>query len=89
MAVIEIETEVRAPREERCFDLFRSFVSDHYFEPKGQATRMRQVVVFRSPLGLLGRIVDAVYLSRYLRALQLERQQFVKAAAEAGDAGPA
>jgi ligand-binding SRPBCC domain-containing protein len=60
---------------------FRSFVHDHYFEPRGAGTLMRDVVAFRSPLGPLGRIADG-FLSRYLYALLLERQRVVKAAAE-------
>jgi hypothetical protein len=50
---------------------------------------MRDVLEFRSPLGPLGRIADALFLSRYLRALLLQRQQVVKAAAEGSVAGSA
>ncbi len=61
---------------------FRSFAHDHFFEPRESGTLMRDVLDFQSPLGPLGRIVDALFLSRYLRALLLQRQQIVKAAAE-------
>lgn len=66
---------------------FKSFVHDHYFESRGAGTIMRDKVTFRSPLGPLGRIMDAAYLSRYLRALLLERQRVVKAAAESSVGG--
>ena len=43
---------------------------------------MRDIVVFESPLGLLGRIVDALILSAYLEKLIEHRNQMIKAAAE-------
>ena len=62
---------------------FRSFVHDHYFEERpGGRTRVRDVVVFRSPLGPLGAVVDRLVLRRYLARLLAERQQAIRAAAE-------
>jgi ligand-binding SRPBCC domain-containing protein len=62
---------------------FRSFVHDHYFEEKDRGrTRMRDVLVFRSPLGPLGAIMDRLVLGRYLTRLLAERQRAVRAAAE-------
>ena len=43
---------------------------------------MRDVIVFESPLGPLGRLVDALVLSRYLRKLIEERNRAIKLAAE-------
>ena len=68
---------------------FRSFAHDHFFEPTESGTLMRDVLEFHSPLGPLGRIADALFLSRYLRALLLQRQQVVKVAAEGSVAGSA
>ena|SRR6187200_1224962 len=67
---------------------FRAFVHDHFFEerPDGK-TRMRDVVVFRSPLGPLGAIADRLILTAYLERLLRGRQESIRAEAEMSDAG--
>ena len=62
---------------------FRSFAHDHLFEehPNGH-TIMRDVLEFRSPLGLLGAGVDALFMKAYLARLISARQRAIKAAAE-------
>jgi ligand-binding SRPBCC domain-containing protein len=62
---------------------FKRFEHDHFFEYASAGTIMRDVVVFESPLGLLGRLVDALILGRYLRKLLGERNRVIKQAAEA------
>jgi ligand-binding SRPBCC domain-containing protein len=64
---------------------FKRFEHDHYFAPRDGGTLMRDVIVFESPLGLLGRMVDALVIERYLRRLIEERNRVVKAAAEGRD----
>ena len=62
---------------------FKRFEHDHFFEEaRTGATTMRDVVVFESPLGPIGRIVDALILSSYLERLIAQRNQVIKAAAE-------
>jgi ligand-binding SRPBCC domain-containing protein len=61
---------------------FRSFVHDHYFAPCDEGTRMTDVLVFRSPLGVLGAIVDRLIMTRYLTRLLTKRNAIVKAALE-------
>lgn len=61
---------------------FRRFDHDHFFEAKGDATEMRDVFDFESPLGLLGRIADALVLTRYLRGFLERRNEVIKRAAE-------
>ena len=64
---------------------FSSFEHDHFFEPvAGGFTRMRDVLVFQSPLGPLGWLVDRLFLTRYLRRLLESRNAAIRAAAEAG-----
>ena len=63
---------------------FRSFVHDHYFEPASEGTVMKDVLTFRSPLGLLGRIVDEVLMTAYLRRLLTKRNDALKSAVESG-----
>lgn len=73
---------------------FHSFAHDHRFEAReGGVTVMIDEVEFRSPLGPLGRLVDAVFMTGYLRRLLEGRARVIKEAAEtaaaAGQAEPA
>jgi ligand-binding SRPBCC domain-containing protein len=61
---------------------FRRFDHDHYFEPSPEGTRMRDVFDYESPLGILGRAADALFLERYLRSFLAERNRVVKEVAE-------
>lgn len=69
-------------RDEMVSGRFASFVHDHYFARSGDGTRMRDVVEFRSPLGPLGAIVDALVLKPYLERLIQERNLTIRAEAE-------
>ena len=64
---------------------FKRFEHDHFFEQSARITAMRDVVTFESPLGLLGRFVDAMVLSKYLEKLIRHRGQVIKLAAERPD----
>ena len=61
---------------------FRRFDHDHFFAARGEATEMRDVFDFESPLGPLGRLVDALVLERYLRRLLETRNDEIKRVAE-------
>jgi ligand-binding SRPBCC domain-containing protein len=61
---------------------FRSFVHDHYFAPYAEGTLMTDVLAFRSPLGVLGAIVDRVIMTAYLTRMLTKRNETVKAVLE-------
>jgi len=61
---------------------FRRFVHDHYFEENRGATRMRDVVEFASPFGVVGRLIDALVLRPYLRRLITARNGLIRREAE-------
>jgi ligand-binding SRPBCC domain-containing protein len=61
---------------------FHSFVHDHYFERCDEGTRMTDVLAFRSPLGVLGAIVDRFVMTGYMTRLLTKRNEVVKAALE-------
>jgi ligand-binding SRPBCC domain-containing protein len=61
---------------------FRSFVHDHYFEPCEDGTRMTDVLAFRSPLGVLGAIVDRLVMTAYMTRLLTKRNELLKAVLE-------
>jgi ligand-binding SRPBCC domain-containing protein len=61
---------------------FRSFAHDHRFEARDGGTVMTDEVVFRSPLGPLGWLVDHLFMAGYLRRLLKGRSQAIKREAE-------
>jgi ligand-binding SRPBCC domain-containing protein len=61
---------------------FADFVHDHSFELRDGCTVMQDEVRFRSPLGLLGGLVDRFVLEPHLRRLLRRRNQALKLAAE-------
>jgi ligand-binding SRPBCC domain-containing protein len=64
---------------------FRRMEHHHSFEPSGNGTIMRDVFRFESPLGILGRIADSLFLSRYMKAFLLERNRILKRVAESAE----
>lgn len=61
---------------------FRSFVHDHHFVEAEGRTTMIDVVEFQSPLGVLGRIVDRLFLTSYLSRLLRGRARAIQRAVE-------
>jgi len=74
-------------RDEMIAGRFALFVHDHHFEPIPTGTLMIDVLEFRSPLGMLGRAVDRLVLTRYLTTLLRCRNEALQRAAEAPDEG--
>jgi ligand-binding SRPBCC domain-containing protein len=61
---------------------FRRFDHDHFFSQQGDITVMRDVFDYDSPLGVVGRIADRLFLERYMKQLLVSRNAVIKAAAE-------
>ena len=61
---------------------FKAFAHDHHFEERGGGTVMTDEVVFRSPFGPLGWLVDCVFLARYMRRLLEGRCRAIQREAE-------
>ncbi|MDO7886280.1 SRPBCC family protein [Hymenobacter cheonanensis] len=72
-------------RDEMQQGAFKSMWHGHYFEQEGPTVLMRDVFVFTSPLGWLGRLVDALVLKRYMRQFLVQRGLVVKQYAESDD----
>ncbi len=62
--------------------IFHRFDHDHFFTQNGNITVMRDVFDFQSPLRILGRMTDQLFLIRYLRPLLKARNSMIKAVAE-------
>ena len=64
---------------------FKSFVHHHYFEFYNGGTLMKDVVVFESPYGLAGRLVDIIFMKSYLQKLLDKRNRIIREYAITGD----
>jgi len=64
---------------------FRRFDHDHYFEQTGEQTLMKDAFDYDSPFGILGKIVDALFLEKYMREMLTERNRLIKKIAESDD----
>ena len=63
----------------------------HEFVVDGQSVVMRDTLTWRSPLGVLGVVADALFVKRHMRAFMVEKQSQLKQYAEGitdGSAGP-
>ncbi len=61
---------------------FKSFRHEHYFSVEGKGTLMRDVFVFESPFGIVGRLFNWLILKRYMTRFLLERNRVIKETAE-------
>jgi len=61
---------------------FKSFSHEHVFERTSGGTVMRDVFDYRSPLGLLGRLADWLFLERHMKKLLAARNAIIKQVAE-------
>jgi ligand-binding SRPBCC domain-containing protein len=64
---------------------FSSMIHDHKFEEHLEGTLMRDRFEFRSPLGILGKIADWLFLTSYMRRFIIRRNAVLKQLAESGD----
>ena len=62
--------------------VFRRMEHHHYFQPSSDGTIMRDIFRYEAPLGIVGRIVERLFLDRYLRSFLIERNHVIKSAAE-------
>jgi len=69
-------------RDEMTAGAFRELAHDHWFEARDGGTQMVDEVRFRSPYGLIGRLVDWAFMERYLRRLIEGRNRVIKLEAE-------
>ena len=68
---------------------FRAFEHDHRFSEVPDGTIMRDVIAFRAPFGLLGRIAEVAFLRHHLARVLGKRAEAIKARAEHGDSNTA
>jgi ligand-binding SRPBCC domain-containing protein len=61
---------------------FKSFRHEHHFSSADRGTLMKDVFVFESPFGLLGRFFNWLVLKKYMHDLLAERNRVIKKTAE-------
>lgn len=64
---------------------FQRMEHHHHSAPSSRGTILRDVFEFQSPLGIIGRMVDALVLTNYLEAFLTERNRVIKATAESDE----
>lgn len=78
-------TEMDPPRrfvDEGVRGALRELRHVHEFVAEGGVTVMRDTITWRSPLGILGRAADALFVTRHMRWFVTEKQRRLKALAE-------
>jgi len=61
---------------------FKRFDHDHFFSEESGVTKMEDVFDYQSPMGILGKIADYLFLERYMRNLLVKRNLMIKQVAE-------
>lgn len=61
---------------------FKSFKHEHHFSTEEGKTKMTDIFVYESPLGLLGKAADALFLNKYITKLLTKRNKTIKEFAE-------
>ena len=61
---------------------FKSMRHEHYFIENEGFTTMKDVFMFESPLGILGKIFNELILEKYMKRFLMERNQLIKEIAE-------
>jgi ligand-binding SRPBCC domain-containing protein len=64
---------------------FKGFRHEHLFFAVNNQTVMKDIFAFESPYGRLGRLVNFLFLGRYMQKLLKERNRVIKEAAETAD----
>ncbi|MEN4761063.1 SRPBCC family protein [Chryseobacterium sp. C39-AII1] len=61
---------------------FKSMKHQHIFKQEGKNTIMTDIFEFQSPLGIIGKIFNKLFLENYMKDFLLERNELIKTTAE-------
>ena len=78
-------TDVESPSffaDEMVKGAFKRFRHEHHFSEKDDTTTLIDIFEYTSPLGLVGRLFDALILKNYMRDLLIRRNEVLKEYAE-------
>ncbi|KAB1069160.1 SRPBCC family protein [Tamlana haliotis] len=71
---------------EMVLGVFKSYRHEHIFEEKGDITIMTDRFIFECPYGILGKLVDWLFMKRYITKLLKSRVKILKFIAESENA---
>lgn len=80
-------TELNYPfsfTDEMVSGAFKSFRHDHIFSTENKQTVMKDIFTFESPLGIIGKCFNHLFLDRYMTELLIKRNLVIKQKAEQG-----
>lgn len=80
-------TDMKRPEmfvDEQAQGDFRMMKHEHYFKPCDNGTILIDLFHFESPYGILGQWFNQLWLTRYLKKLIEQRNNFIKQYAESG-----
>lgn len=63
---------------------FKNFRHQHHFKKVENGTIMIDTVDFESPYGVLGKVVNSIFLKKYIEKFLLQRNSMIKEYAESG-----
>lgn len=69
-------------RDSQVQGIFHRFDHDHFFTEDQEATTMRDMFDYQSPLGVLGQLADVLLIESYMRRLLVRRAEAIKTFAE-------
>lgn len=78
-------TKMESPsffKDEMIYGDFKSFNHEHYFKPTDNGTIMIDLVNFECPFAVVGKLLSALYLKKYMEDLLLKRNATIKEYAE-------
>ncbi|WP_282941207.1 SRPBCC family protein [Paenibacillus sp. RC67] len=78
-------TEMEAPHrfvDEMVSGAFKRFTHWHEFVPYENGTLMKDRFDYTSPLGVLGRVADSLFLENYMTRFLRQRNEYIKTTAE-------
>jgi ligand-binding SRPBCC domain-containing protein len=61
---------------------FKTLRHEHYFKPCDNGTIMIDIMNFEAPYGMVGRMLNTVYLTKYMRRMLEQRNKVIKDYAE-------
>ena len=64
--------------------IFHSFRHEHHLQKEGNCILIKDVFIYKSPLGWLGKLADILFLKNYMKRFLMERNQVIKTYAETG-----
>lgn len=68
--------------DEMIYGDFKSFKHQHYFKQIENGTIIIDILDYETPYGIIGQLVNALYMHRYLESLIKKRNQVIKEYAE-------